>query len=418
MISGGWEGETGWHRLKQKPRFASDQPQEQCSIGLDRLAVQAICPHSGACMEEQAQLRLEEADGVRRAVLSGPMLVSTAGALDPQLRSLSDEIAEVDISQAGPFDTVGAWLVFRVAKENAARIVGASEQAEILLAAVRQCESTASISPECPPPIRRVLESLGDKTIDLFNGFGRNIGFLGALLVAFGGILLHPRRFRMKALVRQMEQVGVSSLPIIGLMSFLIGIVIAQQGAVQLQQFGAETLTVNLVGRITLRELGVLMTAIMVAGRSGSAFAAQIGTMRLTEEIDAMRTIGVSPVEALVVPRILAAVLMMPLLGFFSSVVAIIGGAVIGDVMLDIPFWTFLARIQEVVPTYDFYVGMVKAPVFGLIVALSGCYQGMQVKGNAEEVGLRTTKAVVQAIFAVIVVDAFFAVFFTEIGWA
>ncbi len=369
-------------------------------------------------MEEQAQLRLEEADGVRRAVLSGPMLVSTAGALDPQLRSLSDEIAEVDIRGAGPIDTVGAWLVFRVAKENAARIVGASEQAEILLAAVRQCESTASISPECPPPIRRVLESLGDKTIDLFNGFGRNIGFLGALLVAFGGILLHPRRFRMKALVRQMEQVGVSSLPIIGLMSFLIGIVIAQQGAVQLQQFGAETLTVNLVGRITLRELGVLMTAIMVAGRSGSAFAAQIGTMRLTEEIDAMRTIGVSPVEALVVPRILAAVLMMPLLGFFSSVVAIIGGAVIGDVMLDIPFWTFLARIQEVVPTYDFYVGMVKAPVFGLIVALSGCYQGMQVKGNAEEVGLRTTKAVVQAIFAVIVVDAFFAVFFTEIGWA
>ena len=217
--------------------------------------------------------------------------------------------------------------------------------------------------------------------------------------------------------MRQMELVGVSSLPIIGLMSFLIGIVIAQQGAVQLAQFGAETLTVNLVGRITLRELGVLMTAIMVAGRSGSAFAAQIGTMQLTEEIDAMRTIGVSPMEALVIPRILAAVLMMPLLGFYASVIAIIGGAVVGDVLLGIPFWTFLARIQEVVPTYDFYVGMVKAPVFGLIIAFSGCYQGMQVKGNAAEVGLRTTMAVVQAIFIVIVVDAFFAVFFTKVGW-
>jgi phospholipid/cholesterol/gamma-HCH transport system permease protein len=221
----------------------------------------------------------------------------------------------------------------------------------------------------------------------------------------------------MKALVRQMELVGVSALPIVGLMSFLIGIVIAQQGAVQLQQFGAETLTINLVGRITLRELGVLMTAIMVAGRSGSAFAAQLGTMKLTEEIDAMRTIGISPIEALVIPRVLACTLMMVLLGFYSSMVAIIGGAVVGDLLLGIPFWTFLERIQEVVPVHDLWVGLVKAPVFGLIVALAGCYHGMQVKGNSEEVGLRTTMAVVTGIFAVIVLDAFFAVFFTEIGW-
>ncbi|MCB2088936.1 MAG: ABC transporter permease, partial [Sphingomonadaceae bacterium] len=138
---------------------------------------------------------------------------------------------------------------------------------------------------------------------------------------------------------------------------------------------------------------------------------------KLTEEVDAMRTIGISPMEALVIPRILASVLMMPLLGFYSAVVAIIGGAVIADLTLGIPFFTFLTRIKEVVPLYDLYVGMIKAPVFGLIVALSGCYQGMQVQGNSEQVGLRTTMAVVQAIFAVIVLDAFFAVFFTEIGW-
>jgi phospholipid/cholesterol/gamma-HCH transport system permease protein len=221
----------------------------------------------------------------------------------------------------------------------------------------------------------------------------------------------------MRALVRQMELVGVTSLPIIGLMSFLVGIVIAQQGAIQLREFGAEIYTINLTGRISLRELGILMTAIMVAGRSGSAFAAQIGTMKLTEEIDAMRTIGVSPVEALVIPRVLASMLMMPLLGFYAAVCAIIGGAVISQLQLGIPFLTFISRIQEVVPIHDLYVGLAKAPVFGLIVALSGCYQGMQVKGNAEEVGLRTTKAVVQAIFLVIVLDAFFAVFFTEIGW-
>jgi phospholipid/cholesterol/gamma-HCH transport system permease protein len=222
----------------------------------------------------------------------------------------------------------------------------------------------------------------------------------------------------MKAFVRQMELVGVAALGIIGLMSFLIGIVIAQQGSVQLAQFGAETLTVNLVGRITLRELGVLMTAIMVAGRSGSAFAAQIGTMKLTEEVDAMRTIGISPMEALVVPRVLAVTFMMILLGFYASCMAIIGGAVIGDLTLGIPFSSFLSRIKDVVPIYDLYVGLVKAPVFGLIVGMTGCYQGMKVQGNSEEVGLKTTNAVVFAIFTVIVLDAFFAVFFTNIGWA
>jgi phospholipid/cholesterol/gamma-HCH transport system permease protein len=211
--------------------------------------------------------------------------------------------------------------------------------------------------------------------------------------------------------------VGVKALGIIGLMSFLIGIVIAQQGAVQLEQFGAEVLTVNLIGRITTRELGVLMTAIMVAGRSGSAFAAQIGTMKLTEEIDAMRTIGVSPIEALVLPRMLAAIIMMPLLGFYATLISIIGGGIFCWVSLEIPPITFVQRLQEVIPITDLWVGLLKAPVFGAIIAMTGCFQGMQVSGNAEEVGLKTTAAVVQAIFLVIVLDAFFAVFFTQIGW-
>jgi phospholipid/cholesterol/gamma-HCH transport system permease protein len=186
---------------------------------------------------------------------------------------------------------------------------------------------------------------------------------------------------------------------------------------VQLRQFGAEIYTVNLVGRLTLRELGVLMTAIMVAGRSGSAFAAQLGTMKLTEEVDAMRTIGVSPIEALVLPRILACVFMMPLLGIYASAVAIVGGAFLSSLTLGIPFWTFLSRIQEVVPSHDVWVGLIKALVFGTIVSVAGCYQGLQVEGNAEEVGRRTTAAVVMAIFIVIVLDAFFAVFFTNVGW-
>jgi len=283
---------------------------------------------------------------------------------------------------------------------------------------VGQNASTAPIQPERPPLPLRVANDTGEKVIAFGHGVVSFISFLGSMIVAYGKLLLHPRRFPFRALVRQLEMVGVSALGIIALMSFLIGIVIAQQGAAQLRQFGAEIYTINLTGRLAMRELGVLMTAIMVAGRSGSAFAAQLGTMKLTEEIDAMRTIGVSPMEALVIPRVAAAVLMMPLLGFFSAVIAIVGGAFIADLTLGIPFLTFLARIQEVVPTYDLWVGLIKAPVFGLIVALAGCYQGMQVRGNSEEVGLRTTKAVVQAIFMVIVLDAFFAVFFSEVGWA
>ena len=359
-----------------------------------------------------------QGDGGVTLSLRGPMVVSGVGPLDRRLRGLDEKVSRVDLSGVECIDTVGAWTAWRVARDNDAEIVGGSDEARRLIEAVKASEGKGEIRPERGNLVERVPEAVGALVSDWGRGTLGVIGFLGTIVLAIGTVIRHPRRFRTKSLIRQMELVGVSSLGIIGLMSFLIGIVVAQQGAVQLQQFGAEIYTINLTGRLCLRELGVLMTAIMVAGRSGSAFAAQLGTMKLTEEVDAMRTIGVSPVEALVLPRIFAAVLMMPLLGFYSSVVAIIGGAFVGNFALDIPFFTFLARIQEVVPTYDLWVSLVKAPVFGLIVALSGCYNGMQVKANAEEVGLRTTNAVVMAIFMVIVLDAFFAVFFTKVGWA
>jgi phospholipid/cholesterol/gamma-HCH transport system permease protein len=221
----------------------------------------------------------------------------------------------------------------------------------------------------------------------------------------------------LTAVISRFDVVGVRALGIIGLMSFLIGIVVGQQGAVQLEQFGAEIYTINLIGRITVRELGTLMTAIMVAGRSGSAFAAQIGTMKITEEIDAMRTIGVSPIEALVLPRMIAAVVMMPLLAFYAMLMSLLGGGIYVWVDLGIPPLTFIQRLQEVTPIRDLWVGLIKAPVFGFIIALTGCFQGMLVEGNSEEVGTRTTNAVVQAIFLVIVIDAVFAVFFSQVGW-
>ncbi|MAY19064.1 MAG: ABC transporter permease [Erythrobacteraceae bacterium] len=358
----------------------------------------------------------DDAGGTTLA-LSGQYLVSTIGAVDDQLARIDGNIHTIDLTAVEDIDTSGAWVACQLAKRYDAEIVGESEAARRLLDAVEGVSSDAALVPERVPVWERVPVAMGEKVFAARNGAFGVVSFLGGILIGFGVLIRHPSRFPMKAVVRQMEMVGVSALPIIGLMSFLIGIVIAQQGAVQLEQFGAETLTVNLVGRITLRELGVLMTAIMVAGRSGSAFAAQIGTMKLTEEVDAMRTIGISPIEQLVIPRIIACTFMMVLLGFYSSIVGIIGGAVIGQFALGIPFFTFLERIQEVVPLHDVWVGLVKAPVFGLIVALAGCYHGMRVQGNSEEVGIRTTMAVVSAIFAVIVLDAFFAVFFTEIGW-
>ena len=185
----------------------------------------------------------------------------------------------------------------------------------------------------------------------------------------------------------------------------------------ELKQFGAEIYTINLIGRITVRELGTLMTAIMVAGRSGSAFAAQIGTMKITEEIDAMRTIGVSPIEALVIPRLLSSVVMMPLLGFWAILTSLLGGGIFVWLVLDIPPLTYIQRLQEVIPITDWWIALIKAPVFGFIIGLAGCFQGMLVQGNSEEVGLRTTTAVVQSIFLVIILDAVFAVFFSSIGW-
>ncbi|MGB3738528.1 MAG: ABC transporter permease [Pontixanthobacter sp.] len=362
----------------------------------------------------------DDGKGGQTLALSGPFLVSTMGPLDRELRGITGPFSRVDLGGVTAIDTVGAWEASRLAHDHDAEIVHADARAQRLLDAVREVEDNAEEPEERGPEpfYLRIPRALGETITDALGGMARVIGFLGQILLAFGTVIRHPKRFRGRALIRQMELVGVKALPIVGLMSFLIGIVIAQQGAVQLSQFGAETLTVNLVGRITLRELGVLMTAIMVAGRSGSAFAAQIGTMKLTEEVDAMRTIGISPLEALVLPRILAAFLMMPLLGFYACAVAIVGGAVVADVGLGIPFLSFLARVREVVPTYDLWVGLIKAPVFGLIIALAGCYHGMQVEGDSEQVGKRTTQAVVSAIFAVIVLDAFFAVFFTETGWA
>jgi phospholipid/cholesterol/gamma-HCH transport system permease protein len=353
----------------------------------------------------------------RRLSFSGGLTLARMGDLPKRLSAVEGDVNQIDLSEVDRVDTVGAWLIYRLGKDQNAIICGASDDTRHLIAQVAKADEPVKIRPEPLNPFLRVLDEVGDATSQAGRTLYGLLGFFGAILIAIAGMMRHPSRLRFHSIVHRFELVGVKALGIVGLMSFLIGIVIAQQGAVQLAQFGAESLTVNLIGRITTRELGVLMTAIMVAGRSGSAFAAQIGTMKLNEEIDAMRTIGVSPIEALVLPRLLAAILMMPLLAFYAMMVSMLGGGVFCWISLDIPPVTYVQLLREVVPMTDLAVGLTKAPVFGAIIAITGCFQGMLVENNAEEVGLKTTAAVVQAIFLVIVLDAFFAVFFTWVGW-
>ena len=347
----------------------------------------------------------------------GTLTILRAATTEREIAAMPDGMT-IDLSGVAKMDTVGAWLIYRAVRDRGARVTGETKAIRGLLDQVAEADRPVRVIPEKRGGVAGGIEELGEWVSETGQTLRGLLGFFGATLIGFFNVAKRPRRFRLNAVVQRFDVVGVRALGIIGRMTFLIGIVIGQQGAVQLESFGAEVYTINLIGRLSVRELATLMTAIMVAGRSGSAFAAQIGTMKLTEEIDAMRTIGVSPVEALVIPRMISAIVMMPLLSFFAMMMSILGGGIFCWIDLGIPPLTFIQRIREVVPLTDLWVGLIKAPVFGFIIALAGCFQGMMVESNAEEVGLRTTAAVVQSIFMVIVLDAVFAVFFSSVGWA
>jgi phospholipid/cholesterol/gamma-HCH transport system permease protein len=360
----------------------------------------------------------------QRLALRGRLTIANIGDLVEPLRAIAPTGSALAIDLAGieRIDTSGAWIIHRLITDWGiagvpARVENASPDALRLIAEVAandiECDKHIIVD---RPAIAR-LARIGAAVVGISDNIGNFLAFLGQTLVVIGQTLIGRRTLRGHAVIHQCEAIGVNALGIVGLLLFLVGIVVAQQGAVQLRAFGAEVFVVNLIGRSTLRELGVLLTAIMVAGRSASAFAAQIGSMKLNQEVDALATIGMSPIEVLVVPRVLAMALMMLLLGFYGSVMAILGGGLFVWVSLDIPPVSFLQRLEEVTPLSDLVIGLIKAPVFGLVIAMMGCFQGMQVTGNAESVGQRTTQAVVESIFMVILLDAFFAVFFSMLGY-
>ena len=375
-------------------------------------------------MAHTADIVDASADGTRRLALSGRVTIAHIAPIAPALEAMrpGSEPLVVDLGHVERIDTTGAWLVHKLLRDwqaagQKAELANASPEAVRLIDEVAANDRPCDLHPPRGNRFVRRLSKIGAAVVYAIDTLGSFLSFLGATLIVLFQTIIGRRRLRFNAVVHQMEATGVNALGIVGLLSFLIGLVLAQQGAVQLERFGATIFVVDLVSRGTIRELGVLLAAIMVAGRSASAFAAQLGSMKLAQEIDAMSTIGMSPTEVLVIPRLIAMALMMVLLGFFGSVCAIVGGALFAWVSLGITPAAFAARMQETVPITDVWIGLIKAPVFGIIIAVTGCFQGMQVEGNAEAVGNRTTEAVVQAIFTVIVADAFFAVFFTAINF-
>lgn len=374
---------------------------------------------SGRTVFWQAERR---GDGIA-CVCIGAWTIGNAGAIDAAIARSGAGAgpAVIDLSGLTRLDTAGAHLIVKAEQRLAAagatvERAGGRPEYETLLELVT-CDAARLVPPPPGPPwIVRFLGGIGQSTVNAGHEARDLIGFIGLVMVTLARLIVQPWRLRLTSLVFNIEQIGFNAMPIIGLLSFLIGVVMAYQGADQLARFGAQIYVVNLLGISVLRELGVLMTSIIVAGRSGSAFTAQIGSMKLREEIDAMRTIGLDPIEVLVLPRLLALVIALPILTFFSDLMGLLGGALMAWSALDLPPRMFLTQLQQAVSLNTFFVGLIKAPVFATTIAIVGCYMGMKVSGSAESVGKMTTSSVVLSIFLVIVIDAFFSIFFSMVG--
>jgi phospholipid/cholesterol/gamma-HCH transport system permease protein len=330
----------------------------------------------------------------------------------------SDEIT-LDGSGIQAIDTTGALQLLSVIAEleqtrHTVRLVNLREEHQGLLDLVRERLAAAGTAEVSPASNR--LERLGRRVEFQACRAVEFLAFIGEAAASLARLAVHPQRFRWRALFSDIETAGVNALPIVALLAFMMGIVIAYQGGQQLQTYGANIFIVELVALTMLRELAPLITAIIVAGRTGSAYTAQIGTMQITEEVDALRTIGIRPMDLLVLPKLLALIIALPLLTVFADALSVFGGMVMAQALLDVSFSDFLDRFPQVVTPTSFLLGVGKAPVFAAIIALVGCYQGFQVRGGADSVGRQTTVSVVQSIFLVIAADALFSVVLGGVG--
>ncbi len=377
--------------LPDGPEFSSQRLGDVVTLNLGgRWTVDA-----SAAIEARADALLVESDGARRVVL--------------------------DLGQVARLDTAGAWLIDRArqtldAKGVDARLESVRPEYEILLREARY-RALAVPRPPSGSYLIALLADVGESVISAGADLYKGVGFLGEVVAAIGKSLLSPSRFRGTSLVVHMENIALRGVPIIALINFLAGAIIAQQGIFQLRRFGATIFVVNLIGILILRELGVLLTAIMTAGRSGSAITAELGSMKLREEIDALTVMGLRPVDILIVPRILALVISLPLLTFVADMAGIFGGLLASWAYDGITPARFLTTLQSAIGLHTFLSGLIKAPFMALVIGLISCVEGLAVAGSAESLGRQVTASVVKSIFMVVVVDGLFAMFFAGIGY-
>jgi phospholipid/cholesterol/gamma-HCH transport system permease protein len=346
---------------------------------------------------------------------AGSWTAEYASAIEPQVETATRGITArgiaININRIEYLDTYGAWLIERTMRQWAtegreARLVGLREDFRGLFEKVHAGTQTLS----APPP--RVGMTMSAVAADLY----LFVQMLGSLIAAFGRVILHPTSFRFTSTVHQLERVGWRAVPIILLITVLIGAILAQQGIFHFRKFGADIYVIDMVGVLVLREVGVLIVCIMVAGRSGSSYTAELGAMRMREEVDALRTMGFDPVEVLILPRIIALVIAVPTLTFLGSMAALYGGGLVAWLYGGIAPEVFLTRLREAVTINTFEVGLIKAPFMALVIGVVACVEGLQVQGSAESLGEQTTNSVVKSIFLVIVLDGIFAMFFASIG--
>ena len=326
----------------------------------------------------------------------------------------------IDVSQVSKLDTFGAWLIERLRRSLTqggveAKIAGLSANYSSLVDEVRSVKTAPAVA---TPSLGIVgmLDQIGRNVVGAGTTMVGLIDMLGAVLAAAGRVIMHPSGFRLTSTVHHLEQVCWRAVPIVVLITFLIGCIISQQGIFHFRQFGADIFVVDMLGVLVLREIGVLLVAIMVAGRSGSAYTAELGSMKMREEIDALRTMGFDPIEVLILPRMLALIIALPILAFLGDIAALLGGGLVAASYGGIDPEAFMLRLRDAISIDHFTVGLIKAPVMAAVIGIVACVEGLAVEGSAESLGQHTTSSVVQGIFLVIVMDGVFAIFFASIG--
>lgn len=321
----------------------------------------------------------------------------------------------IDVSALTELDTAGALLLCAW-QERGDTLVGLSAPHRRLVKLIAGLDRSPPAAAPRPPGWRGFVIGVGRAAAEMLHDLVDFIDFTGRAAASIGQLLLHPGGLRPAAISHHIVETGVKALPIVGLLAVMISVVIAYQGVAQLRPYGGQDLTIDLVSVSVLREMAVLITAILVAGRSGAAFAAEIGVMQSNEEIDALKVMGMDPMQLLVAPRLIALLVALPLLTFFADVLGLLGGAAISQSLLDVSPAQYLMRVRHAVDSGDLFAGLIKAPVFAVVITVTGCMHGLRVKGSAESVGIETTRAVVKSIFLVIVLDALFSIFFEKVG--